>query len=57
MRSWVGLGPLTRSVGLASPAIALDDAGAPCAEKAALGRRLPDPRRQVTKLAVRYRPR
>jgi len=41
------------SVGFAS-AMAIDDAWAICAEKAALAWHLPDPKGQVTKLAVRY---
>jgi hypothetical protein len=45
------------SVGFASATAALDDAWAACVEKAALAWRLPDPKGQVTKLAVRYRPR
>jgi hypothetical protein len=35
----------------------IDDAWATCAEKIALAWQLPDPKGQVTKLAVRYRPR
>jgi hypothetical protein len=35
----------------------IDDAWATCAEKTALAWHLPDPKGQVTKLAVRYRPR
>jgi hypothetical protein len=59
VRITVYVGPRGRaqSVGFASPTTVLDDAWATCAEKAALGWRLPDPRGQVTKLAVRYRPR
>jgi hypothetical protein len=59
VRITVYVGPRGRpqSVGFASPATVLDDAWATCAEKAALAWRLPDPRGQVTKLAVRYRPR
>lgn len=45
------------SVGFASATTALDDAWAACVEKAALAWHLPDPKGQVTKLAVRYRPR
>lgn len=53
------VGPRGRalSVGFATPAGELDDAWAACAEKAALAWRLPDPRGQIAKLAVRYRPR
>jgi len=52
------LGPHGRaeSVGFASPN-QLDDGWLSCAEKAALGWRLPESRRRFTKLAVRYRPR
>ena len=45
------------SVGFASGRGEIDDAWASCAEKAVLGWRLPDPRGQIVKLAVRYRPR
>jgi hypothetical protein len=53
------IGPHGRaaSVGFASPVTELEDAWVACAEKAALGFRLPDPRGQIAKLAVRYRPR
>ena len=54
---YVGPHGRAASVGFASATSALDDAWAACAEKAALAWRLPDPKRQVTKLAVRYRPR
>jgi len=54
---YVGSHGRAQSVGFASPSEALDDAWAACAEKAALAWHLPDPRGQVTKLAVRYRPR
>ena len=54
---YVGARGRPQSVGFASPSTALDDAWAGCAEKAALSWHLPDPRGQVTKLAVRYRPR
>jgi len=59
VRITVYVGPHGRaaSVGFASPATVLEDAWATCAEKAALGWRFPDPRGQVVKLAVRYRPR
>lgn len=52
------VGPRGRaaSVGFASAASELPEAWAACAEKAALGWRLPDPRGQIAKLAVRYRP-
>jgi TonB family protein len=54
---YVGPHGRAESVGFASTTTALDDAWAACAEKAALAWRLPDPKGQVTKLAVRYRPR
>jgi len=54
---YVGARGRVASVGFASDASALDDGWAGCAEKAALAWRLPDPRGQVAKLAVRYRPR
>lgn len=54
---YVGAHGRAASVGFASATSALDDAWAACAEKAALAWRLPDPKGQVTKLAVRYRPR
>lgn len=52
---YVGPHGAAQSVGFASKASVLDDAWADCAEKAALAWRLPDPRGQVAKLAVRYR--
>jgi len=54
---YVGPHGRAESVGFASATTALDDAWAACAEKAALAWHLPDPKGQVTKLAVRYRPR
>jgi hypothetical protein len=54
---YVGRTGRAESVGFASATSAIDDAWAACAEKAALAWRLPDPKGQVTKLAVRYRPR
>jgi hypothetical protein len=45
------------SVGFGSTASAIADAWATCAEKAVLAWHLPDPKGQVTKLAVRYRTR
>lgn len=54
---YVGARGRTLSVGFASDAGELDDAWAACAEKAALAWRLPDPRGQIAKLAVRYPPR
>jgi hypothetical protein len=52
---YVGARGKAQSVGFSSPKTVLDDAWAECAEKAALGWRLPDPRGTVAKLAVRYR--
>jgi hypothetical protein len=59
VRITVYAGPRGRalSVGFASATAVLEADWADCAEKAALRWRLPDPRGQVTKLAVRYRPR
>jgi hypothetical protein len=54
---YVGPHGRAESVGFASATTALDDGWAACAEKAALAWHLPDPKGQVTKLAVRYRPR
>jgi hypothetical protein len=53
------LGPRGKplSVGFGSEVSAIEDDWAICAEKAVLAWHLPDPRGQVTKLAVRYRPR
>lgn len=53
------VGPRGRvlSVGFATSAGELVDAWAACAEKAALAWRVADPRGQIAKLAVRYRPR
>lgn len=45
------------SVGFGSTVSTIEDAWADCAEKAVLAWHLPDPKGQVTKLAVRYRPR
>ena len=44
------------SAGFASAASVIDDAWADCAEKAILVWRLPDPRGEIAKLVVRYRP-
>ena len=52
---YVGPQGKAQSVGFSSAKSVLDDAWAECAEKAALGWRLPDPRGHVAKLAVRYR--
>ena len=54
---YVGPRGRVESVGFASTTTAIDDAWAACAEKTALAWHLPDPKGQVTKLAVRYRPR
>lgn len=51
---YVGPGGKAQSVGFASTAV-IDDAWAECAAKAALALRLPDPRGQIAKLAVKYR--
>jgi outer membrane biosynthesis protein TonB len=53
---YVGPRGRVRSVGFAS-ATDIDDAWSVCAEKAALGWRLPESKGQVSKLALRYRPR
>lgn len=50
---YVGPGGRAQSVGFAAATL-IDDAWAECAEKAALAWRLPDPRGQVAKLAVKY---
>jgi hypothetical protein len=52
---YVGPGGKAQSVGFSSAKSVLDDAWADCAEAAALKWRLPDPRGQVAKLAVKYR--
>jgi hypothetical protein len=54
---YVGPQGRVQSVGFASATAPLDDAWASCAERVALAWQLPDPKGQVTKLAVRYRPR
>lgn len=51
---YVGPGGKAQSVGFASTAV-IDDAWAECAAKAALALRLPDPKGQIAKLAVKYR--
>jgi hypothetical protein len=53
---YVGAQGKPQSVGFASAASVIEDAWADCAEKAILGWRLPDPRNEIAKLAVRYRP-
>jgi hypothetical protein len=55
--AYVGPRGRVQSVGFASPHRALDDAWAACAEKLVHAWHLPDPKGQITKLAVRYRPR
>ena len=50
---YVGPGGKAQSVGFASTAV-IDDAWAECAAKAALALRLPDPKGQIAKLAVKY---
>ncbi len=52
---YVGPQGKAQSVGFASAASTIDPAWASCAERVALGWRLPDPRGQVAKLAIRYR--
>jgi hypothetical protein len=54
---YVGPHGRAASVGFASATTLLEEDWATCAEQAALGWHLPDPKGQVTKLAVRYRPR
>jgi TonB family protein len=51
---YVGPGGKAQSVGFAGSTV-IDDAWAECAAKAALALRLPDPRGQIAKLAVKYR--
>jgi len=51
---YVGPGGKAQSVGFAGKTV-IDDAWAECAAKAALALRLPDPRGQIAKLAVKYR--
>lgn len=51
---YVGPGGKAQSVGFASKN-SIDDAWADCAEKAALGWRLPDPKGTIAKLVVTYR--
>lgn len=54
---YVGPHGRVQSVGFSSNSHAIDDAWAACAEKLVLGWSLPDPKGQVAKLGVRYRPR
>jgi TonB family protein len=51
---YVGPGGKAQSVGFAGKTV-IDDAWAECAAKAALALRLPDPKGQIAKLAVKYR--
>jgi hypothetical protein len=53
---YIGPQGKAQSVGFSSAKTVLDDAWADCAEKAALAWRLPVPKGQIAKLAVRYRP-
>jgi hypothetical protein len=53
---YVGPHGHAQSVGFASSKSQISDAWADCAEKTAMAWRLPDPRGEVAKLAVRYRP-
>jgi TonB family protein len=52
---YVGPGGRAKSVGFSSPKTVLVDEWAECAEKAVLAWKLPDPRGQIAKLAIRYR--
>jgi hypothetical protein len=54
---YVGPRGRAQSVGFASAASEVGDKWAECAEKAALGWKLPDPRGQIAKLAIKYKPR
>jgi hypothetical protein len=53
---YVGPGGKLQSVGFASPTAEVGHKWAACAEQAASAWRLPDPRGQIAKLAVRYKP-
>ncbi|HEU0036823.1 MAG TPA: AgmX/PglI C-terminal domain-containing protein [Kofleriaceae bacterium] len=53
---YVGPGGKAQSVGFSSATHNIDDIWADCAEKTALAWRLPDPKGQYAKLAVKYRP-
>jgi len=53
---YVGPGGKVQSVGFASPTTEVGHKWAACAEQAASAWRLPDPRGQIAKLAVRYKP-
>jgi len=52
---YVGPAGKAQSVGFSSAATVIDDKWGDCAEKAALGWRLPDPKGIVAKLAIKYR--
>jgi len=52
---YVGPQGKTQSVGFSSPTSELGQKWTACAEQAAMGWRLPDPRGQIAKLAVRYK--
>lgn len=54
---YVGARGKPQSVGFSSPKSVLEDEWAECAEKTILAWKLPDPKGQVAKLAVRYRAR
>ena len=53
---YVGPHGKAQSVGFSSPSAEITDEWATCAAKAANGWRLPDPRGQIAKLAIRYKP-
>jgi hypothetical protein len=53
---YVGPGGKLQSVGFASPTAEVGHKWAACAEQAASTWRLPDPRGQIAKLAIRYKP-
>lgn len=54
---YVGPAGAAQSVGFSSKVSEIEDLWAQCAEKQAMSWRLPDPKGQIAKLAVRYRPR
>lgn len=56
MTMYVGPGGKLQSVGFSSPTAEVGHKWAACAEQAASGWRLPDPRGQIAKLAIRYKP-
>lgn len=53
---YVGPHGKTESIGFSSPSAEITDEWAACAAKAANAWRLPDPRGQIAKLAIRYKP-